>query len=145
MTDRTCEDGDSGLLCVSCETEDYEEDYEECVVCGAEYPPDQFYQVIAVFDPASAGLRGKPPGLYRILEGPFYMSNYLNAWLIESAVEYAAPLPAGASGDGYPCGLVCDGCSKAEPRCASGRTRLGARGLDRAAKGQRRQGKDDND
>jgi hypothetical protein len=102
-------DAGYGVLCFGCEVEEH---YQDCDICSESYPEAQFGKVIAVFDVDKAfrNKEGKKPGLYRVKRKPYYISNYFNAWLIERAVEYAAPLPPKADGDRYSCGDVCEDC-----------------------------------
>lgn len=101
---------DGMVICEECDDHWDDEDVSECCMCGEEFQDDNWPGIFIAFSHRESGVRR---GLYRSLKGwAFYTQALIGSgWVHDYSVQRIGPVPAGASGDGYPCGLVCRQCA----------------------------------
>lgn len=81
-----------------------------CFWCG-NYEDEDYMDKILVITEECGGL---PAGTYRILELPYFTSNYFSMWWDKSALERIGGIPPGfiIEEDDYPSGHLCSGCAE---------------------------------
>lgn len=100
-------DGSGDVMCDECWHDQHEytcdlcEDYEEC--------GDHQHEMLVVWETVGgSGGRSVEPGIYRIVEWPYWTSDMLSMWLHKESLSCIAALPAGKQGRG--CGHLCRKC-----------------------------------
>ncbi len=108
LNSRLHEDGD--LICDRCYTDEYEF---TCYYCW-EYAPIEDQHKMLVVNEECGGLKR---GVYRIIDSPYYTSNYFNMWFNPECFEFVCAVPKDLLrpeemflGGSYPTGHLCQGC-----------------------------------
>ena len=108
-------DQDGDPICDECYYDQY---HFRCSLCGEHEHNRHQHNVMVVYEDGVIG--GQKPGLFQIIDLPYYMDGMIEGYVIESAVKRVGPLPKGAQSDGYyPAGHLCRQCVKKHvPRCS---------------------------
>lgn len=107
-------DPDGDPICDECYYDRY---HFRCSLCE-EYEHNRHqHNVMVVYEDDVIQEQG--PGLFQIVDLPYYADGMIEGYVIESAVKRVGPLPKGAqSSCGYPAGHLCRRCVKKHvPRC----------------------------
>lgn len=117
--DNMSRDPDGDPICDRCYFDRY---HFECSLCS-EYEHNRHqHNVMVVYE--NDVIRGQKPGLFQIVNLPYFMDGMIEGYVIETAVSRVAKLPKGAQSSGWPAGQLCRRCVKKHvPRCAKPKVR----------------------
>ena len=98
------------VMCDEC----YHDHYEfTCCLCENYGHVDDQHKLLVVCEELKNGDSGDPikRGLYRIVNLPYWGSNYLDSWLFGRSLEHLGDAPDDVD-DVYPCGHLCKECQE---------------------------------
>lgn len=114
--DEVYETEDGSFYCQPCY---YENQVFVCTGCDEPEEKEHQHNVLVVYSPDEVfRAADQKAGLYRVARRPYWMDGMTEAYVIDSAVEFVASLPAGFVEGCYPAGHLCRQCVKKHaPTC----------------------------
>ena len=119
---RTADDdsrlGEGERLCYECFSDHYEF---FCCGCSTMRSNEEEHEVLAVTG-SLPGLSGSvEPGVYRVIERPYYADGMIEGYVFNDAIERVADLPPRIDTGGEPAGQMCRECGDRFPQIADAR------------------------